>query len=88
MHPKPLFMIRLCNKSAYSVSYINVIFNKCNVIYNNKQWHLQSVFQMSRLRLYKRRVPEYYVKIKQYLIHENDVKVNKVLSYFEALTHV
>ena len=32
---------------------------------------------MSRLRLYKRRVPEYYVKIKHYLRHENKVNGKK-----------
>ena len=40
---------------------------------------------MSRLGLYKRTVPESYVKIKYYLTHQNEVNDNKIVSYCEAL---
>ena len=43
-------------------------------------------WKVSRLHLYKMRVPEYYVKIKHYLRHKNKVNENKVITYWGA-TH-
>ena len=46
------------------------------------------VAEVSRLRLCKMRVVQYYVKIKHYLGHEIMVNKNEVLSYCEALRHM
>ena len=47
--------------------------------------YLERIESVKTTIMHKRRVPQYYEKIKHYLTHKNEVNETKILSYYEEL---